>query len=403
MVYVNAKNYFCDSVINNTDKVLSVLIKYHGLSIIAVLLLAIGLFHVALKVVSYVAVLLDVFVLPPTNYMPYGSQRGAWAVVTGASDGIGKEYARQLGLRGFNVFLISRTESKLRELAKEIAEKEKVETKFLAIDVSTDSPQNYKDIETVLKTIPSVSILINNVGLSHSIPTPFLETPPAELHNIIAINNLATLKITQIVAPKIVESVKEARAAKKFQKGLILTMGSFGGLLPTPLLATYSGSKAFLQHWSNALSVELAPEHVDVELVVSYLVTSAMSKVRKTSALIPNPRQFVKATLSSVGRAGGAQEKFATSTPFWSHALLHWWIAQTVGVFSKLVAGFNYKMHVDIRKRALKKQARQAGTSAAADPHNTIAAREGVATEAQGYETLEKEAAKHQSTLKQHL
>lgn len=376
MVYINAKNYFCDSIINNTDKVLTGLIKYHGLSIIAVLLLAIGLFHVALKVVSYVAVLLDVFALPPTNYLPYGSQRGAWAVVTGASDGIGKEYARQLGLRGFNVFLISRTESKLRELAQEIAEKSKVETKFLAIDVSTDSPQNYKDIETVLNTIPSVSILINNVGLSHSIPVPFLETPAAELHNIIAVNNLATLKITQLIAPRIIASVKEARAAKKFSKGLILTMGSFGGLLPTPLLATYSGSKAFLQNWSSALAVELAPEHVDVELVVSYLVASAMSKIRKTSALIPSPRKFVEATLSSVGRAGGAQEKFATSTPFWSHALLHWWIAQTVGVFSKRVAGFNYKMHVDIRKRALKKQARTAGTAAAV---------EGAATEKLGH------------------
>ena len=112
-----------------------------------------------------------------------------------------------------------------------------------------------------------VSILVNNVGQSHSIPVPFIETPKEEIRDIIAINCNATLRVTQIVAPGMV----------KRKRGLILTMGSFGGLLPTPLLATYSGSKAFLQQWSTALGSELAPSGVDVELVISYLVTTAMS------------------------------------------------------------------------------------------------------------------------------
>lgn len=317
-----------------------------------------GLFKFTLSVLSYTKLLLDLFVLPATNFKRYGAKTGAWAVVTGASDGIGKEFSIQLAKKGLNVVLVSRTESKLVALAEEISSKYKVETKYLAFDASTDKPENYQALSKLVNSLDSVTVLINNVGQSHSIPVPFLETTGEELQNIITVNDTATLKITQAVAPKIVASVK---AAKNIPKGLIMTMGSFSGLTPTPLLATYSGSKAFLQAWNNALASELAPQNVEVQIVLSYLVTSAMSKIRRTSALIPNPKQFVHSALRNAGtRRAGAQERYATLTPYWSHALMHWWINATVGVFSKLVIGINYNMHVDIRKRALRKAERLA-------------------------------------------
>ena len=201
-----------------------------------------------------------------------------------------------------------------------------------------------------------ISVLINNVGQSHSIPVPFLETEEEELRNIITINNTATLLITQIIAPII---IKTAMGSNK-SRGLILTMGSFGGLIPTPLLATYSGSKAFLQNWSNSLAGELKEDKVDVQLVVSYLVTSSMSKIRKTSMLVPNPKSFVASTLRNVGRRCGAQDRFATITPFWSHGLYEFIIDETFGVYSKIVNQINYYFHKSIRIRALKKAARDA-------------------------------------------
>lgn len=226
----------------------------------------------------------------------------------------------------------------------------------MAFDASTDAPSNYSSLKKLVNSLENVTVLVNNVGQSHSIPVPFLETSEEELQSIITINNLATLKITQAVTPKILESTKKLKT-----KGLILTMGSFSGLTPTPLLATYSGSKAFLQAWNNALARELSPQNIDVQIILSYLVTSAMSKIRRTSALIPNPKQFVYFTLKQAGtKHGGAQERYATLTPYWSHALFHWWINAIVGVWSKLVININYNMHVDIRKRALKKAERLA-------------------------------------------
>lgn len=297
----------------------------------------------------------DLFILAPVNYKKYGAKKGAYCVITGASDGIGKEYAKQMAARGFNVVLISRTLSKLETLKAEIEAEYKVKAEILAIDIAADDQSNYAKIKELCAELP-ITALINNVGQSHSIPVPFLETEESELRNIITINNTATLLITQIIAPIIVKSVKD----KKASRGLILTMGSFGGLIPTPLLATYSGSKAFLQQWSNSLAGELAGDKVDVELVLSYLVTSAMSKIRRTSMLIPNPKQFVKATLKNFGRRCGAQERFATSTPFWSHAIYEFIIDETFGVYSKIVNTINYSFHKSIRVRALKKAARQA-------------------------------------------
>lgn len=317
--------------------------------------LLLGVYKLTTFSLSLVSLILDLWVLPPVNFAKYGAGKGKWAVVTGASDGIGKEFATQLAKKGLNVVLVSRTKSKLDALAEELEAQYNVKTKVVAFDVSLDAPASYTALETAISDIP-VTVLVNNVGQSHSIPVPFLETDETELRNIITINNTATLKITQVVAPKIVHTVA---GEKKKTKGLILTMGSFGGLLPTPYLATYSGSKAFLQSWSSALSGELQPQGVDVELVISYLVTSAMSKIRRASATIPNPKVFVKSTLRNVGRRVGAQDRFGTVTPYWAHAFMHFGIVNTVGVYSKIANTLNLGMHKSIRARALKKAARK--------------------------------------------
>ncbi|CDK25666.1 unnamed protein product [Kuraishia capsulata CBS 1993] len=315
--------------------------------------LVVGACKLTTTTLSYLALLFDLFLLPAVDFKKYGSKKGCWALITGASDGIGKEYAKQLAKKGLNIVLVSRTQSKLESLATELEAQYKVQTKVVAFDASVDSPSNYIAIGKAIEGLP-VSVLINNVGQSHSIPVPFLETEEKELTDIVTINNLVTLKITQAVVPTIVNSVK----TKASSRGLVLTMGSFGGLLPTPYLATYSGSKAFLQSWSNALAGELKSSKVDVELVISYLVTSAMSKIRRSSLSIPTPKVFVASVLKNVGRRCGAQERYATSTPYPIHALMHWWIENTVGVYSKVANTLNLNMHKSIRIRALKKAAR---------------------------------------------
>ncbi|KAK4986113.1 hypothetical protein LTR66_007968 [Elasticomyces elasticus] len=307
----------------------------------------IGILFISIKLLSFVRVLLSLFVLPGISLSKFGGPE-TWAIVTGASDGIGKEYSLQLASKGYNVFLVSRTQSKLEALRSEIEKKYAVKTKVYAMDFTQNRDSDFAFLKKTIADL-DVAILINNVGLSHDIPVPFASTSEKEMRDIITVNCMGTLRVTQLVAPQMVQR----------RKGLILTMASFGGILPTPLLATYSGSKAFLQQWSTALSSELAPHNVHVQLVQSYLVTSAMSKIKRSSATIPNPEQFVRAALRKIGRSGGAQGIKATSTPYWSHGLMHWALATFTGTMNGIVVDQNRKMHEAIRKRALRKMERE--------------------------------------------
>lgn len=276
---------------------------------------------------------------------------GSWAVITGASDGLGKEFALQLARSGFNILLVSRTASKLIALEEEITSKNpSVQTKSLAMDYARNDDADFETLKTAVNEL-DVAVLINNVGKSHSIPTPFALTPEDEMADIININCHGTLRTTQLIVP----------GMQQRKRGLVLTMGSFGGLLPTPLLATYSGSKAFLQQWSTALGAELEPYGVTVELVQAYLITSAMSKVRRTSASIPDPRAFVKTVLGKIGRNGGSPGYAYSSSPYWSHGLMAWFLTSVAGVMNKVVLGQNRGMHESIRKRALRKAERESG------------------------------------------
>lgn len=245
--------------------------------------------------------------------------------------------------------LISRTQSKLESLAQDISSKYGVEAKCYAMDFARNDDRDYQILSSILSDLPDVSILVNNVGLSHSIPVPFAQTPEDEMNDIITINCIGTLRMTKLVTPLLIQR----------KRGLILTMASFGGVLPTPLLATYSGSKAFLQHWSSALGSELAPYDVTVQLVQSYLVTSAMSKIKRPSMMVPTPKQFVRAALGKIGRSGGASGIAYTCAPYWSHGIMLWALETFAGTRNRLVIDINKKMHEDIRKRALRKAERE--------------------------------------------
>jgi 17beta-estradiol 17-dehydrogenase / very-long-chain 3-oxoacyl-CoA reductase len=222
------------------------------------------------------------------------------------------------------------------------------------MDFAQNKDADYARLEDAVHGM-DIAVLINNVGKSHDMPVPFAQTPEDEMTDIITINCLGTLRVTQLVLPGMIQR----------KKGLILTMGSVGGLLPTPLLATYSGSKAFLQQWSTALGAEVASKGITVELVPAYLITSAMSKIRRPTMMVPNPRAFVTSVLQSLGRSGGAQGIAYTSVPYWSHAIVTWALTTVIGTMGKIPLGFNKSMHEGTRKRALKKLEREKGKKAA--------------------------------------
>ncbi|MCJ1439471.1 hypothetical protein MMC27_008865 [Xylographa pallens] len=338
-------------------QLLNALNTWQGANAFVTTLSLIGLTFMAVKILSLMRLLASIYFFPGKSLPDFG-RVGSWALVTGASDGIGKEFAFQLARSGFNILLVSRTASKMEILAKEIESLQmysgsKSSAKIIAMDFAADNDSDYARLQSLINGL-DIAILINNVGKSHDIPVPFAQTSYREMSDIITINCMSTLRVTSLVLPGMMSR----------KRGLILTMGSFGGLLPTPLLATYSGSKAFLQQWSSALGAEVAQYNITVELVQSYLVTSAMSKIRRPTATIPTPKDFVEVVLDKIGRSGGAQGWAYTSTPYWSHAIMQWTLGISVGFTNSLVVGQNKAIHEAIRKRALEKQERESGKKA---------------------------------------
>ncbi|KAJ7714337.1 3-ketoacyl-CoA reductase [Mycena maculata] len=313
------------------------------------LLLALGSVGALRFGAQTLVVLAQIFLLPGTSLKKFGAKKGggAWAVVTGASDGIGKEFALQLARAGFNVLLVARNSTLLSTLGAEIESTYGVKTGVHIIDFAKSDEAAYASLSGALDEL-DVGVLVNNVGKSHAMPAYLVDTPLDEMSDIVAINVGATLRVTRAVLPGMVRR----------KRGLVLNIGSFAGAVPSPMLATYSGTKAFLATFSAALDEEVRGHGVVVEHVNTYFVVSKLSKIRRASMLIPTPKAYVRAVLGKIGLPCGAafSGRPATSTPFWSHAIIDY--AMTAVSMPALFVSYTHGLHKSIRARALKKKAK---------------------------------------------
>ncbi|EFP80127.2 uncharacterized protein PGTG_05352 [Puccinia graminis f. sp. tritici CRL 75-36-700-3] len=299
---------------------------------------------------------------------PATKNSSSWAIITGPTNGIGKEFAIELSKAGFNLFLIGRNPNKLTSLQDELMKvNPTIEVEIETIDLSDNNPggrgeekdsgsvavqeqtqsKEWKKILEKLKQISSrsnISILINNAGLSHSEPIEFqMNDLDQDINSLLNVNVFSVLYLTKLVLPFMLP----------YKKGLILNVGSFSALIPTPLLSTYAGSKGFLYTWSQALGTELEPRGIDVKLLNTYFVASEMSKIKKASFLIPTPNAYVKQVLNNLI---STNSKPFITTGYFSHSLLEFFLDHFGSL--KFWLKFNLNMQRSIVKRIQKKKQR---------------------------------------------
>lgn len=215
---------------------------------------------------------------------------GKWAVVTGATDGLGKAYAEALAKKGMAVVLISRTQEKLDKVAKDISDKYNVETKTIAVDF-TRGQEIYHVIEKQLQGL-EIGVLINNVGMSYPNPEYFLTPADATLYaDIISCNIHSVINMCKLVMPDMAER----------KKGVVINVSSLSAQIPSPLLTIYGASKAFVDKFSIDLGAEYAEHGIIVQSILPGYVASKMSKIRKSSWMAPSPTTYVNEALKTVG------------------------------------------------------------------------------------------------------
>lgn len=233
---------------------------------------------------------------------------GSWAVVTGSTDGIGKAYAFVLAEKGMNIVLISRNPAKLETVANEIrANHRNIQVKTVAVDFTTSDTEYIPRVEEALKNL-DVALLVNNVGMTYDYPDEYLKIKGGmkTVHDVVNVNLTSLNAMVHVCLP--------AMVAKK--KGAIVNISSLTAILPSPLMAVYSSSKAYVTKFSKTLEQEYSRYGIIIQTVQPGQVVSKMSGVEQ-SLLAPNPDRWVRSALSRLGI-------YSYSMGYWAHDFVAW-------------------------------------------------------------------------------
>ena len=246
------------------------------------------------------------FVLPIMCKTNLRSRYGSWAVVTGCTDGIGREYARQLARNGLNIVLISRSQEKLKALSDEIISEFGVRTKVVVMDF-TGGLTIYQGLKEEVREL-EIGILVNNVGMIQPLSF-FQNTEPDMFCKMLNVNCLSVLMMTHTILPGMLSR----------KKGAIVNISSFSGQMPVLFLQVYSATKSFVDFFSSCLRQECAGKGVDVQCVMPMYVSTKMSGV-PPSISSPSPEAYVRQALGVLG-------VHCRTQGYWAHALQAYWIA----------------------------------------------------------------------------
>ena len=216
---------------------------------------------------------------------------GCNALITGASAGIGCEFARQLAGRARSMTLVARREDRLVELADELQR----EHPNLRIHIRKVDLADLAELQDLLQWLDreklGVDLLINNAGLGDS--GPFANSDPVRNSEMTLVNVTALTSLTRHLVPQMITK----------HRGGILNVSSSAGFLPIPGSAVYAATKAYVTNFSEALRAELRGTGVSVCALCPGPVVTEFQQVAKREGVQPDiGPKFLVVTVEQVVR-----------------------------------------------------------------------------------------------------
>lgn len=219
---------------------------------------------------------------------------GCSALITGASAGIGREFARQLAGRAESLVLVARRLDRLEELRAELTKTHpNLKVRCRAVDLS----QLNEVVELcgwLEREEIAIDFLVNNAGLGDR--GPFVTAEPERIRQMMTVNIVALTTLTRALLPAMIQQ----------KRGAILNLSSTAGFLPIRKMAVYAASKAYVTSFSEALRAEVRKAGVTVSALCPGPVATEFSDVaqRPSGKELPGSPGFMHVPVGEVVRAG---------------------------------------------------------------------------------------------------
>lgn len=213
---------------------------------------------------------------------------GGWAVITGASDGIGRAIAEALAANGMSLVLVARRQEVLNEIAAELQTQHGIKTHVVSADLGTAT-----GVEAVVSETDGLDVGLLVAAAGYGTSGPFVDNALANELDMIAVNCRALAALTHAFGRRFV-----ARA-----RGGIILMSSLLAFQGVPRATNYSATKAYVQSLAEGLAVELQPHGVDVLASAPGPVRSGFQKrAGLTLSMAQTPEEVADGTLRALGR-----------------------------------------------------------------------------------------------------
>jgi short-subunit dehydrogenase len=222
---------------------------------------------------------------------------GPWALIAGASEGIGAAFARELSARGLNVVLVARRIEPLEVLAASLP----TESRVIDADLATELDVVHSETEDL-----EIGLVVANAAVSPI--GPFEQTPEEELNRALDLNCRVPMLLARRFLPPMVER----------GRGGLIVMSSLAGVQGSPGLAAYAGTKAFDAVFAESLWGELRPKGVDVLTCVAGAVSTPnlAQASQKTAPGTVTPEVVAATALDALGKGPrvvpGSMMKFSS-------------------------------------------------------------------------------------------
>lgn len=194
---------------------------------------------------------------------PFARRYGPWAIVTGASSGIGEEFANQLGELGIHLVLVARSEPQLHALAAQLEREHGIHTRVVVADLSL--AESVEQLDAATRDL-EIGLLINNAGIeSHG---AFVKQDAGDAAKLVQLNAVTPMQL----------ALRYGKRLSHRGKGGIVFVSSMMGQQGVPYFANYAASKAYTLVLGESLHHELKQQGVDVLVLSPGLTNTAMPK-----------------------------------------------------------------------------------------------------------------------------